>query len=77
MTNKSELSPDRSSVTSFLAHLLANINTNQYQNETNEINKLLLRLETLRLIDLDEPFQLIPWLKHFSPCFLQMYPNKT
>lgn len=129
--------PDRSSMTTFLEYLLKNIDTNLYQNETNEINELLLRLETLRLVDPDEcnlqwqkflyhtdmarvamdhfksdvllscliwsrhsssimpnlnldqfhkwlsripqavePFQLIQWLKHFSPCFLQLYPNE-
>lgn len=129
--------PDRSSMTTFLEYLLANIDTNQYQDETNEINELLLRLETIRLIDPDEcnmqwmkflyntdmarvamdhfkadvllsclvwsrhsssiipklnldmlhkwldripstiePFQLIQWLKHFSPCFLQAYPKE-
>lgn len=129
--------PDRGSMTTFLEYLLKSINTNEYQKETNEINELLLRLETLRLIDPDEcnmqwqkflyhkdmarvameffktdvllscliwsrhsssimpnlhleqfhkwlnlipstlePFQLIQWLKHFSPCFLQIYPNE-
>lgn len=129
--------PDRSSMTTFLEYLLENIDTNQYQEETNEINELLLRLETLRLIDPDEcnmlwqkflhntdmarvamnhfksdvllsclvwsrhsssimpnlnlkqfhkwlnnipttvePFSLVQWLKHFSPCFLQLYPNE-
>lgn len=129
--------PDRSSMTTFLEYLLKNIDTNHNQNETNEINELLLRLETLRLIDPDEcnlqwpvflynkdmarvamdyfksdillsclvwsrhsssimpnisfdqfrkwlttipstvePFQLIQWLKHFAPCFLQLYPKE-
>lgn len=129
--------PDRASMTTFLEYLLKNIDTNEYQTETNEINELLLRLETLRLIDPDqcnlqwqsflyhkdmarvamdffktdvllscliwsrhsssimpnlqleqfhkwlnlipstvEPFQLIQWLKHFSPCFLQIYPTE-
>ena len=43
--------PDRSSLTKFLEYLLQNIDTNKYSDETNEINELLLRLETLRLID--------------------------
>lgn len=129
--------PDRSSMTTFLEYLLSNIETNLYQNETNEINELLLRLETLRLIDPEEcnmqwlkflhnkdmarvamdyfktdvllscliwsrhsssivpmlqldqfhkwlgsisstiePFQLIQWLRHFSPCFLQIFPDE-
>lgn len=129
--------PDRASMTEFLEYLLANIETNLYLNETNEINELLLRLETLRLIDPDEcnlrwigflyqkdmariamdyfksdvlmsclifsrhsssimpslnleqfkkwilnipsniePFQLIQWLKHFSACYFQLYPNE-
>lgn len=129
--------PDRTSMTEFLGYLLSNIDTNLYQNETNEINELLLRLETLRLIDPDEcnlewleflyhenmariamdffktdiltsclifsrhsssimtslnlekfhkwllniptttePFQLIQWLKHFLPCYLQLFPNE-
>lgn len=129
--------PDRSSMMTFLKYLLENIETNQYQKETNEINELLLRLETLRLIDPDEcnmqwsdflynkdmarcameyfktdvllsclvwsrhsssiipnmnldqfhkwldvipstvtPFCLVQWLKHFSPCFLQLYPHE-
>ena len=129
--------PDRACMTTFLEYLLTNIDTNQNESETNEINELLLRLETLRLIDpedcnmlwmkflynqdmvrvamdhfksdvslscliwsrhsstiipklnLDqfhrwlsnipstvEPFQLIQWLKHFSPCFLQTYPEE-
>ena len=128
---------DRGSMTTFLEYLLKNIDTNEYQSETNEINELLLRLETIRLIDpnecnmqwqkilyhkdmarvamdffktdvllscliwsrhsssiipnlnLDqfhkwlsnipstiEPFELIQWLKHFSPCFLQIYPHE-
>jgi kinetochore-associated protein 1 len=130
--------PDRSSLTKFLEHILKSINTNDFPNETNEINELLLRLETLRLIDPDdtnmrwqkfleekdmqkaateyfktdvllsclvwsrhassiipnmnlqnfyawlsripnkiEPFHIIQWLKHFSPCFLQAYPEET
>lgn len=129
--------PDRSCMTAFLEYILKNIETNKYQEETNEINELLLRLETLRLIDPEEcnmewqkflyhrdmarmamdyfktdvllscliwsrhsssimpklqmeqfhkwlntipstiePFQLIQWLKHFAPCFLQTYPNE-
>ena len=129
--------PDRTSMTTFLEFILKNIDTNHYQQETNEINELLLRLETLRLIDPDdcnlkwqkflydqdmarvamdyfkadvllsclvwsrhsssimpnlnleqfnkwisnipttvEPFQLIQWLKHFSPCFFQLYPKE-
>lgn len=46
--------PDRSSMVTFLEYLLKNIDTNEHQHETNEINELLLRLETLRLIDPDE-----------------------
>lgn len=129
--------PDRSSMTTFLEYLLQNIDTNKNVEETNEINELLLRLETLRLIDPEEcnmewmnflyhrnmaraamdyfkndvllscliwsrhsscimpkleilkfrkwvstipntiePFQIIQWLKHFAPCFLQSYPNE-
>jgi kinetochore-associated protein 1 len=43
--------PDRTSLTQFLEYLLKNIDTNEFPIETNEINELLLRLETLRLID--------------------------
>lgn len=129
--------PDRSSMTTFLEYLLKKIDTNKNVEETNEINELLLRLETLRLIDPEEcnmewmnflyhrnmaraamdyfkndvllscliwsrhssciipkleimkfrkwvstipntvePFQIIQWLKHFAPCFLQSYPNE-
>ncbi|CRL07888.1 CLUMA_CG021025, isoform A [Clunio marinus] len=46
--------PNRSSMTVFLTFLLNNIDTNEFQSPTNEINELLLRLETLRLIDPDE-----------------------
>lgn len=46
--------PDRSSLTKFLEHILRSINTNDFPEETNEINELLLRLETLRLIDPDD-----------------------
>jgi kinetochore-associated protein 1 len=130
--------PNRTYLAQFLEYLLKNIDTLKYQDETNDINENLLRLETLRLIDpfdtnmnwmkfltqkdmqsiaMDyfktdvlmscliwsrhsssiipklnisklyawlhnirstvEPFQLIQWLKHFAPCFLQMYPNET
>lgn len=130
--------PDRSCLTKFLEYILKNINTNDFPEETNEINELLLRLETLRLIDPDdtnmrwqkfleerdmqkaateyfktdvllsclvwsrhassiipnmnlqrfyawlsrmpstiEPFQIIQWLKHFVPSFLQAYPEET
>lgn len=129
--------PNRTSLTTFVEYLLAHIDTNQHPEATNEINELLLRLETLRLIDPDEcnmqwqkflyhsdmaraamdhfksdvllscliwsrhsssimpklnleqfhkwlanipttiePFNLVQWLKHFSPCFLQLYPNE-
>lgn len=129
--------PDRSCLTRFLEYLLQNIDTNKHPEETNEINELLLRLETLRLIDpcdvnmqwrkflhqrdmlrvamdyfktdvllsclvwsrhatsiipnmnlekfykwMDgmrstiEPFQLIQFLKHFAPYFLQFYPDE-
>jgi kinetochore-associated protein 1 len=43
--------PDRSCLATFLEYLQQNIDTNKYSVETNEINELLLRLETLRLID--------------------------
>lgn len=130
--------PDRTCLTKFLEYILQNIETNKYPEETNEINELLLRLETLRLIDpfdtnlqwrkflhqkdmqrvaMDyfktdvmlscliwsrhatsiipqmnlekfykwlegmrstiEPFQLIQFLKHFTPCFLQIFPDET
>lgn len=129
--------PSRTCMTTFLEFILKAIDTNHFQNETNEINELLLRLETLRLIDPDEcnlqwskflynpdmarvamdhfktdvllscliwsrhsssiipnlnlekfykwlsnipssvePFQLVQWLKHFSPCFFQLYPKE-
>ncbi|XP_070501724.1 kinetochore-associated protein 1 [Chironomus tepperi] len=130
--------PDRSCLAKFLEYLQQNIDTNKYFDEINEINELLLRLETLRLVDpfdtnlqwrkflhqkdmqrvaMDyfkndvllscliwsrhatsiipnlnfekfykwlegirstiEPFQLIQFLKHFLPCFLQIYPHQT
>lgn len=129
--------PDRNCMTTFLTFILENIDTNHYQPETNDINELLLRLETLRMIDPDEcnlgwqkflynqnmirvamdyfktdvvtsclvwsrhsstifpnmdlaqfhkwlsnipstvqPFDLIQWLKHFAPCFFQLYPQE-
>lgn len=129
--------PDRTCMTTFLEFILKNIDTNLYQNETNEINELLLRLETLRLTDPDEcnlqwqrflynpdlarvameyfksdvllscliwsrhsssimpnlnlekfyqwlsnipssvePFEIVQWLKHFSPCLFQLYPKE-
>lgn len=43
--------PDRSCLTKFLEYLQHNIDTIKYFEEINEINELLLRLETLRLYD--------------------------
>ncbi|CAG9801568.1 unnamed protein product [Chironomus riparius] len=43
--------PDRSCLTRFLEYLQQSIDTIKYFDEINEINELLLRLETLRLID--------------------------
>lgn len=43
--------PNRAHLTQFLEFLLQNIDTGKYQEETNEINEDLLRLETLRLVD--------------------------
>lgn len=43
--------PDRSCLTRFLVYLQQNIDTIEYFEEINEINELLLRLETLRLND--------------------------
>lgn len=51
---KSSKIPDRTCLTKFLEYILKNINTNDFQEETNEINELLLRLETLRLVDPDD-----------------------
>lgn len=135
---KSNDIPNRACLTQFLEFIQNNVDTNKFVEEIKEINQLLLRLETLRLIDpqdsnlewkkflnekdmmrtaMDyfrsdvllsclvwsrhassiipnmnlqqfykwlnnirttvEPFQLIQWLKHFTPCFLQIYPNET
>jgi kinetochore-associated protein 1 len=46
--------PSRSHLSQFLQFILKSIDTSKFINETNEINELLLRLETLRLTDPDE-----------------------